>query len=90
MEAVVGVVGGLSGNELTATLGEGDHDGSSVLFSGFHAGVDGVGSDNVDSWDGKSVLLGVVKKVIEGLPVTTPGLTEAGSLEKACSVIADE
>jgi hypothetical protein len=60
---VVGVVSCLSGNELTASLGECDHDGTSVLLGGFHARVDGIGSDNIDSGNGKSLLLGVVKKV---------------------------
>jgi hypothetical protein len=58
---------GLSSNELTSSLGEGDHDGSSVLGSGLHTGVNGVGSHDVDSRHGESNLLGVVEKVDEGL-----------------------
>lgn len=57
----------LSGNELSTTLGEGDHDGSSVLGGGFHTGVDGVGSYDVDSGDGVSLFLGGIEKVGEGL-----------------------
>ena len=52
---LVSIVGeGLSGNELSSTLREGDHDGSSVLSGGLHAGVDTVGTNNVDSRDGVS------------------------------------
>lgn len=61
--SIVSVVGGFSGNELTSSLGESDHDGSSVLGSGFHTGIDGVGSDDVDSWDGISLGLGIVQKI---------------------------
>mmetsp|Transcript_26770 Transcript_26770/g.56048 ORF Transcript_26770/g.56048 Transcript_26770/m.56048 type:complete len:442 (+) Transcript_26770:87-1412(+) len=60
---IVGVVSGLSGNELTTSLGESDHDGSSVLGGGFHTGVDGVGSNNVDSGNGVSLGLGISQKI---------------------------
>jgi len=64
---VISVVGALSGDELTSSLGESDNNGSSVLLGGFHAGVDGGSSNNVDSGDGESNLLSVVEKVNEGL-----------------------
>lgn len=118
---LVSIVGeGLSGNELSSSLGKGDHDGSSVLSGGLHAGVDAVGTNNVDSRDGVSCGIrqkmsecqqnGIGKKVralllaVEQLhalnkwhapcslaasrrstrasPVTTPALTDAGSLAK--------
>ena len=60
---IIGVVGGLSGNELTSSLGESDHDGASVNLGGFHTGIDRVGSNNIDSGDSETLLLGVVKKV---------------------------
>ena len=75
---IVGVVGGLSGNELSATLGEGDHDGASVLLGGFHAGVDGAGSNDVDSWDGISVLLGVAEEVLKSLSSDDTRLDRGG------------
>jgi hypothetical protein len=64
---VIGVVGGLSGNEETTSLGEGDDDGTTIFLGGFHAGIDGRSSNNVDSGDGETNLLGVIKKVNEGL-----------------------
>lgn len=64
---VIGVVSGLSGNEGTASLGEGDDDRSTVLLGGLHAGIDGGSSNNVDSRNGESNLLGVVEKVDKGL-----------------------
>ncbi|VEU38259.1 unnamed protein product [Pseudo-nitzschia multistriata] len=64
---VVGVVGGLSGDEVTTSLREGNHDGASILLGGFHAGIDGRTSNNVYSWDGESFLLGVVEKVNKSL-----------------------
>ena len=60
---IVSVVGLLSGNELSSSLGEGDHNGTSVFSGGFHAGIDRVGSNNIDSWNGEAFLLGVVEKV---------------------------
>jgi len=64
---IIGVISGLSGNEETSSLGESDNDGSTVLLGGFHARVDGGSSDNIDSGDGESNVLGVVEKVNEGL-----------------------
>jgi len=64
---IIGIIGGLSGDEETTSLGEGDNDGSSVNLGGFHAGVDGGSSNNIDSWDGESGRLGVIEKVNEGL-----------------------
>jgi hypothetical protein len=64
---VVGVVGGLSGNELTSSLGESDHDGASVNLGGLHAGIDRVGSNNIDSRDSETRRLGVVEKVNKSL-----------------------
>ena len=64
---VISVVGALSGDELTSSLGESDNNGSSVLLGGFHAGVDGGSSNNVDSGDGESNLLSVVEKVDKSL-----------------------
>ena len=64
---VVFIISGLSGHELTTSLGEGDDDGTTVLLGGLHAGVDGGSSNNVDSGDGESSLLGVVEKVDKGL-----------------------
>jgi hypothetical protein len=80
---VVGVVKGLSGNELSASLGKGNHDGSSILGSSLHARIDGVGSDNVDSWDGISVLLGVVEEVDEGLASNDAGLDRSRELSES-------
>mmetsp|Transcript_25669 Transcript_25669/g.47830 ORF Transcript_25669/g.47830 Transcript_25669/m.47830 type:complete len:355 (+) Transcript_25669:483-1547(+) len=79
---VIGVVGGLSGNELTTSLGESDHDGASILGSGFHTGVDRVCSDNIHSRNGKACLLGVVKKVDEGLSSDNTRLDGSGQLGK--------
>ena len=64
---VIGVISGLSGDEETTSLGEGDDDRSSVLLGGFHAGVDGGSSNNVDSRDGESNFLSVVEKVDKSL-----------------------
>jgi hypothetical protein len=71
---VVGVISGLSGNEETTSLGEGDDDGTTVNLGGFHAGIDGGSSDNINSGDGESNLLGVVEKVDEGLSGDNTGL----------------
>ena len=78
--AVVGVVEGLTGDELSATLGEGDHDGTAVLGGGLHAGVDGVGADDVDSGDGVALLLGGIEKVDEGRAGHNTGLDGSGKL----------
>ena len=64
---VILVTEGFSSNELTSTLGEGYHDGTSILGSSLHAGIDGVGTDNVDTWNGESLLLGMLEKINEGL-----------------------
>ena len=77
---VVGVVEGLTGDELSATLGEGDHDGTAVLGGGLHAGVDGVGSNDVDSGDGVALLLGGIEKVDEGITGHDTGLDGGGKL----------
>ena len=78
---IVVIVGkGFSGNELTTSLGESDHDGSSVLGGGFHTGVNGVGSNNVDSWDGETGLLGVFEKVDKGLSSDDTRLDRGGKL----------
>ena len=64
---VVLVRKGLSGNELSTSLGESHHDGTSVLHSGFHTGVDGVGTNNIDTRDGIALFLGGSKEVRKGL-----------------------
>ena len=78
--AVVGVVEGLTGDELSTTLGEGDHDGTAVLHGGLHAGVDGVSADDVDSGDGVALLLGGIEKVDEGRAGHNTGLDGGGKL----------
>ena len=83
---IIVVVGkGLSGNELTSSLRESDHDGTSVLSGGFHAGVDGVGSNNIDSWDGESLLLGVLKKIDKGLSSDDTRLDRSRKLGESLS-----
>jgi hypothetical protein len=77
---VVGVVGGLSGNELTTSLGESDHDGASVNLGGLHAGIDGVGSNNIDSGDSETLLLGVCKKVNKSLSGYNTGIDRGRKL----------
>lgn len=64
---VISVVCGLSGNELTSSLGESHHNGPLVLFSGLHTGIDGVGSDNIDSWDGETSFLRGIEKINKSL-----------------------
>jgi hypothetical protein len=64
---VISVVNGLSADELSTTLGESDHDWSTVLGGSFHAGVDGVSSNNVDTRDGELLLLGVIEEINKGL-----------------------
>lgn len=71
---IVVVVKGLSGNELSATLGESDHDGSSVVLGGLHAGVDRVSTDDVDAGDGPLLLLRGVEEIDEGLTGNDTGL----------------
>ena len=83
---IIGVVSGLSGDELTSSFGESDHDGTSVLGSGFHTGVDRVGTNNVDSWDGKSGFLGVVKKVDKGLSGDNTRLNRCGKLGESLNL----
>jgi len=83
---VVVVVEGLAGDELSATLGEGDHDGTAVLHGGLHAGVDGVGADDIDSGDGVALLLGGIEKVDEGLTGHDTGLDGGGKLGKGLFV----
>lgn len=77
---VVAVVSGLSGDELSSSLGESHHDGSAVLLGSFHAGIDGVGSNNVDSGDGETGLLSVVKEIDEGLSSDDAGLDRSWEL----------
>jgi hypothetical protein len=64
---VVTVVCFLTGDELSSSLGKGDHDGSTVLGSGLHAGIDRVGSNNVNSWNGETLFLGMIEEVDECL-----------------------
>ena len=71
---IVVVVKGLSGNELSATLGESDHDGSSVVLGGLHAGVDRVSTDDVDAGDGPLLILRGVEEIDEGLTGNDTGL----------------
>mmetsp|Transcript_9708 Transcript_9708/g.27207 ORF Transcript_9708/g.27207 Transcript_9708/m.27207 type:complete len:432 (-) Transcript_9708:11-1306(-) len=84
--AVVGVVEGLAGDELSATLGEGDHDGTAVLGGGLHAGVDGVGADDVDSGDGPASVLGGIEKVDEGITGHDTGLDGGGKLGEGLGI----
>jgi len=83
---VVGVVEGLAGDELSATLGEGDHDGTAVLGGGLHAGVDGVGSNDIDSGDGVALLLGGIEKVDEGITGHDTGLDGGGKLGEGLGI----
>ena len=64
---VVGVISGLSGNEVATSLGESDNDWTTVFLGGFHACIDGRCSNNVDSGNGESFFLGVIEKIDEGL-----------------------
>ena len=77
---VVFVVDGLTADELSASLGECDHDGPAVLGGGFHARIDGVGADNVHSGDGVALRLGVVEEVGEGLSSDNSRLDGGGKL----------
>jgi hypothetical protein len=72
----------LSSNELSTSLREGDHDGASVLGSGLHTGVDGVGSNNVDSGDGIALGLSGIEKVNESLSSDNSGLDGSRKLGK--------
>jgi len=72
----------LSSNKLASSLGKSDHDGTSVFGGGLHTGVDGVSSNNVDSWDGEPLLLGVLKKINEGLSRDDTRLDGSGELGK--------
>mmetsp|Transcript_13341 Transcript_13341/g.25325 ORF Transcript_13341/g.25325 Transcript_13341/m.25325 type:complete len:345 (+) Transcript_13341:101-1135(+) len=54
---VVLVLERLSGNELSTSLGESHHNGASVLSGGFHTGVDGVATDDIDTGDGVTLFL---------------------------------
>ena len=84
---IIVVVGkGLSGNELTTSLGESDHDGTSVLGSGFHASVDGVGSNNINSWNGESSSLGVFEKIDKSLSSDNTRLDGGGKLGESLIV----
>jgi hypothetical protein len=65
--SIICVVGRLSSDKLTSSLGESYHDWSTVFGSGFHTCVDGVRSNDVNSWDSVSLLLSVIKKILEGL-----------------------
>jgi hypothetical protein len=80
---VVGVVDRLSGNELSTSLGEGNHDWPSILGGSLHARIDRVGADNVDSGDSISVLLGVVKKVDKSLTSDNTGLDRSRELSES-------
>lgn len=77
---VVGVVNSLSGNELPAALGEGDHDGSTILSSSLDTGIDRVSSNNVDSRDGESDLLGSIKEIKKGRSRDNTGLNRGREL----------
>jgi len=57
------IVDSLSSNELSTSLGESHHNGTSVLSSSFHTGVDRVSSNNVNSRDGISLLLGGIEEI---------------------------
>ena len=63
---IVGVVYRLTSDELSTSLGEGNHDGTTILGCSLHTGVDRVGSNNVDSGDGISLLLSIIEEVSEG------------------------
>ena len=82
---IIGVISGLSGNELTSSLGESDHDGTSVLGGGFHTGVDGVGSYNVNSGDGISLLLSVLQKILKSLSSDNTRLDSGRKLGESLS-----
>ena len=84
---VVVVRKGLSGDELTSTLGESDHDRTSVLGGGFHTGVDGVASYNVDSRDGVTLFLGVLEKVNKSLTGDNTRLDRSRQLGESLAVI---
>merc|ERR1719203_353405 len=79
------VVDGLTGDELSTALGEGNHDGTSVGGSSFHARVDGVGTYNVDSGDGVSLFLGGIEEVCKGRAGDNTRLDGGGKLsERLC------
>jgi hypothetical protein len=75
----------LSGDELSTSLGESHHDGTTVLGSGFHTGVDGVRTNNIDTWDGISGLLGRVKEVRKGLASNNTRLNRGRELSESLS-----
>jgi hypothetical protein len=77
---IVGVVERLTSDELSTSLGESDHDGTTVLGSSFHACVDRVGSNNVDSGDGVSLITGSLEEVVEGLSGDNTRLDGSGKL----------
>lgn len=79
---VILVVNGLTADKLSTSLGECNHDGPAVFGSGFHARIDGVGSDNVHSWDGVALRLGVVEEVGEGLSGNNSRLDGGGKLSE--------
>jgi len=64
---VVLVLQRLSGDELSTSLGESYHNGASVLRSGFHAGVDGVATDDIHTGDGITAFFGGGEEVGKGL-----------------------
>jgi hypothetical protein len=81
---LVGIVlEGLTSNELPTSLREGNHNGASVFSSGFHTGVDRVGSNDVDSGDGISLCLSVVEKVNKSLSSDDSGLDGSGELSES-------
>mmetsp|Transcript_58640 Transcript_58640/g.148612 ORF Transcript_58640/g.148612 Transcript_58640/m.148612 type:complete len:254 (+) Transcript_58640:1-762(+) len=81
---VVGVVGPLPGDELTAAFGECDHDWASRLLRRLHACIDRASADDVDTRDGKFVLLGVVEQVDESLARYHARLHRGRHLRESC------
>ena len=62
-----------------------DRPAFTVLGGGLHTGIDGVGSNNVNSWDGKSFLLGVLKQVDESRTSHDTRLHRGGKLSESLS-----
>jgi hypothetical protein len=82
---VVSIISGLSGNEETSSLGESNDDRSTVLLGGLHTRVDGTVSYNIYTGDGKSSLLGVIKKINKGLSCDNTWLDRSRQLSECLS-----
>jgi hypothetical protein len=87
---IVLVISSFTSDELSTSLGKGNHDGSTVLLGSLHTSIDGVSSNNIHARNGISLGFGIVKEVKKCLSSDNTRLDRGWELSEGLEVFKEK